>query len=264
MHHSDWPAEPAKPREWSPVRWALAAWLWIVLLAAALIAEVLAGPVVAALVLALKFGGSDLALGIWLRHRGAPALCYFAWAQAFLKIAFAGFVLAIVITALEPLFGVAFNPDKFIGALILLMSGIFLTMVVTFTAATVVHHDRGRLQRLWLDKSAYGDLLANRWPLSCSGKRNRIPILLILGMLSTVCFSLVIALVCAVNALRNGNWQPWIVAVEVFAIAIIGLWQEVAALREVSIRERAVILDAGLKGRPDDRPGPAQGRTSGP
>ena len=236
MPPSDWPAESAERKEWSPVGWALKAWVWFVLLAAALFAEVVAGPLVAALILALKFGGSDLALGIWLRHRGAPALCYFAWAQAFLKVAVAGFVLAVVITALEPLFGVAFDPEKFIWALVLLFSGIFLGSVTTFAGAVSVESDRNRL---WLDNSAYADLLANRWPLSCSGKRNRVPLLLILGTIATTGVILSMSAGMVVTALQERKPALLIIPAVLVVLWVWCLWKDAAALREVYSRERA-------------------------
>jgi hypothetical protein len=236
-------SEPANLQEWSPVRWALKFWLWIVLLAAALIAELVAGPLVAALILALKFGGSDLALGIWLRHRGAPALGYFAWAQAFLKIAVAGCVLGIVITALEPLFGVPFDPMRFVGALMLLFTGTFLGAVTTFAGAVSVPSDP---HRLWLDKSAYGDLVANRWPLSCSGSRNRVPLLLILGIVATTGVVLTMAVGAAVGAWQEGKPALLIMPAVLVVLWLWGLWQDAAALREVYARERAkTSLDAG-------------------
>lgn len=235
MLPSDLSAEHAETQEWSPVRWALAAWLWVVLLVAALIAELVAGPIVAALVLALKFGGSDLALGIWLRHRGAPALCYFAWAQAFLKIAVAGFLLAIVITALEPLFGVAFDPMRFVGALMLLFTGIFVGAVTTFAGAVSVPSDP---HRLWLDKSAYGDLVANRWPLSCSGKRNRVPLLLILGIVATTGVALMMSAGPAVAAWQQNMPGLLIYPAVLVVLWVWGLWTDAAALREVYARER--------------------------
>jgi hypothetical protein len=247
IHSTDRPVETAEREEWSPVRWALKAWIWIVLLVLALLAELFAGPSVAALVLALKFGGADMALGIWVRRRGALALGFFAWAQAFLKIAIAGFVFAVVITALEPLFGVPFDPEKFIWALVLLTGGVFLTMVATYTAAAVVHHGHhhGRY-RLWLDRSAYGDLLANRWPLSCNGMRNRIPGLLILGILSTAGFSLVCALVCVQIGWRKGEWEPGFAAAAIVGLGTLLIWQDLAALREVSERELALQAMAAM------------------
>ncbi|HUE71885.1 MAG TPA: hypothetical protein VMP01_13450 [Pirellulaceae bacterium] len=242
-------AEFEKTQEWSPVRWALKAWVWIVLLSAALIAELVAGPLLAALILALKFGGSDLALGIWLRHRGAPALGYFAWAQAFLKVAAAGFALGIIITALEPLFGVPFNPEKLIGALVMLFAGTFCSGVTMFAGAVSVPYDASRL---WLDKSAYGDLLANRWPLSCSGKRNRVPLQLILGMVATTCFALLMTTGLGLIGLAVREPGPIIGATVVFMIWVSSLWKGAAALRQVHARERA---NADLKSRPDDAQG---------
>lgn len=239
MFRSDWPAETARPEEahqWSPVRWALQVWAWIVLLAAALIAEIFAGPLLAALILALKFGGSDLALGIWLRHRGAPALCYFAWAQAFLKIAVAGFVLAVVITALEPLFGVVFDPFKFAGAMMLLIGGTFLAAVTTAAAAIAALSDQ---HRLWLDKSAYGDFVANRWPLTCSGPRNRVPRLLVLGMVATIAFTLFLAGGMAGVAWQEREWRFLIAVGVLAAIGFTGIRKDAAALREVYVRERS-------------------------
>lgn len=239
MFRSDWPAETARPEEahqWSPVRWALQVWAWIVLLAAALIAEIFAGPLLAALILALKFGGSDLALGIWLRHRGAPALCYFAWAQAFLKIAVAGFVLAVVITALEPLFGVVFDPFKFAGAMMLLIGGTFLAAVTTAAAAIAALSDQ---HRLWLDKSANGDFVANRWPLTCSGPRNRVPRLLVLGMVATIAFTLFFAGGMAGVAWQEREWRFLIAVGVLAAIGFTGIRKDAAALREVYVRERS-------------------------
>ncbi|HZL87774.1 MAG TPA: hypothetical protein VFB96_05305 [Pirellulaceae bacterium] len=243
MSTDNWPSGPAPPHEWSPLRWALKAWLWIVLLAAALIAELVAGPLLAALVLALKFGGSDLALGIWLRHREAPALGYFAWAQAFLKIAVAGFVLAIIITALEPLFGVPFDPMRFVGALMLLFTGTFLGAVTTFAGAVSVPSDP---HRLWLDKSAYGDLLANRWPLSCSGKRNRVPLLLILGIVATTGVALMMSAGLVVAAWQERKPGLLIYPAVLVVLWVWGLWKDAAALREVYARERAR-METGAK-----------------
>jgi hypothetical protein len=229
------------------VRWAIKVWVWIVLLAAALIAEVFAGPLWAALILALKFGGSDLALGIWLRHRGAPALGYFAWAQAFLKIAVAGFVLAIVITALEPLAGIVFDPERFIWAFVLLFSGAFLGSVTTFAGAGSIAEDTNRL---WLDKSAYVDLLANRWPLSCSGKRNRVPRLLILGLVEIMAITVLLLAGLAIHAWRMGAWgQALFLALIVIAVGVKGVFMFALGLREVNARELAYLRPEGPTGR---------------
>ncbi len=235
MPTSDESAEPTQTHEWSPVRWAFKAWLWIVLLAAALIAELVAGPLLAALVLALKFGGSDLALGIWLRHRGAPALGYVAWAQAFLKIALAGCVLAIVFSSLEPLFGLPFDPWRFAGAFMMLMGGGLLTTVCIGAGAQATLDDP---YRLWLDKSAYGDLLANRWPLSCSGKRNRVPLLLILGIIATMFFATAMTAVLAGQAWQ-GRSELWFGAGLFATLGLLGLWKDAVALWDVYVQERA-------------------------
>ena len=171
---------------------------------------------------------------------------YFAWAQAFLKIAVVEFVLAMVITALEPLIGVAFDPERFIWAFVLLFSGGFLGSVTTFAGAASIPDDANRL---WLDKSAYGDLVANRWPLSYSGKRNRVPALLILGLAEIVAITLLLLAGLSFHAWRmGGRWEALILVVIVVLVGIKGVLMFAAGLREVSARDRSNILDAGPKG----------------
>lgn len=197
--------------EWSPVRWAFNVWTWILIVGAVAAFELFGDPLAAGLVLCLKFGGRDLRAAYLFRYYDSFAnrgvmLSYFCFGLAFLKIAGAGILVMIVVTATAPLFGGApgqFN--RFLAGLVLQFGGVFLAL-----AAIVA----GSLQtgpanvRPWLDRTLYKNLHWRNPVLRCDGSRNRIWGLLIAGIIVSSMMFLPPLVVLVIQAIGARNLDP--------------------------------------------------------
>lgn len=215
--------------EWSPVRWAFDIWTWLLLVVAVLAFEVFADPLLAGLVVSLKLAWSDA----WAGHRIAKDPSYwrgtmlssFYSGRACLKVAFAGAVGAIGITAAELALGMNFKVERLLVGLVLTYSGFFFGALFILGGAVVMN--RG-YWRPWVDKLHYPQI-----PPRHFGPKNLVRRILVGGMVAASVTML--PFVMAFGAARGPiPFVPLGLATGLLLVWAWSVWQMIFALRNVA------------------------------
>jgi hypothetical protein len=176
--------EPAETSDVRFIWWAIHTWIWLVLGVVFVALELWIDPLLASFVVCLKLGWKDM-WATWRLRRFpqvhvARALGCYLLAYACFKIAIGSVLLASLTITVE----VALGAQLDFGRLIIGLPLVVLTLFAGwFLVGLAAGHSVNQSVPIWLDGTIYEQLAHEPPQIACHGAFNRVPFLLILGII---------------------------------------------------------------------------------